>query len=219
MEWPPFRHAKGNHDDARGPQVKNRRPHTPRCSIQAPWLVNRPYVLAVSASPSHSMSKPQTATVRLLKGLGIEGDAHMGITVKHRSRVAIDPTQPNLRQVHLLHAELFDELKQRGFDVQPGLMGENITTKGMELLSLPRLTRLQLGEHAIVEITGLRNPCRQIDGLQQGLMEAVLERDTSRGLMGKAGVMGIVIEGGEVCPGDSISVMLPDGPHEALKPV
>lgn len=181
--------------------------------------MTRPTITAVCASPWHSMSKPQQASIRLIKSLGIEGDAHMGVTVKHRSRVASDPTQPNLRQVHLIHAELFDELQRQGFKVTPGKMGENITTRGVDLLGLPRRTRLQLGRDAIVEITGLRNPCRQIDGLADGLMEAVLERHPERGLVRKAGVMAIVIEGGEIRPGDSITVTLPDGLHEALKPV
>ena len=178
-----------------------------------------PRVLAVSASPSHTMSKPLVASIRLLRGLGVEGDAHLGTTVKHRSRVAVDPGQPNLRQVHLIHSEIFEDLAARGFSVQPGVMGENITTQGIDLLALPRLARLRIGPSAVVEITGLRNPCGQLDGLQPGLMEAVLERDPSRGLIRKAGVMGIVIEGGDIRVNDSIIVILPSGPHEALKPV
>lgn len=176
-------------------------------------------VVAVSRSASHSMSKPRVERVRLLEGLGVEGDAHAGVTVKHRSRVARDPTQPNLRQVHLMHAELFDELLAKGFDVTPGLMGENVTTRGVDLLGLPQGARLRLGESAVVEITGLRNPCYQLDGLQPGLMEAVLERDPARGLVRKAGVMGIVIAGGDVGTGDKIRVEEPSLPHVALKPV
>jgi MOSC domain-containing protein YiiM len=164
------------------------------------------------------MSKPRADSVRLLEGLGVEGDAHAGATVKHRSRVAKDPTSPNLRQVHLVHTELFDELRAKGFSVHPGEMGENITTAGIDLLSLPRGTRLRLGEKAVVEITGLRNPCSQIDGIQQGLMEAVLER-RSTGLVRKSGVMAIVLVSGEVKPDDRISVELPPPPHEPLKPV
>lgn len=176
-------------------------------------------VIAVSASCGHTMSKPNVARVRLLEGLGVEGDAHMGATVKHRSRVARDPSQPNLRQVHLVHAELFDELREKGLDVTPGLIGENVTTRGVDLLALARGTRLRLGERAVVEITGLRNPCTQLDGLQPGLMEATIERDPNRGLVRKAGVMGIVIVGGDVAAGDAIGVELPPGPHEVLKPV
>jgi MOSC domain-containing protein YiiM len=181
--------------------------------------VTVPGVVSVSCSAVHAFSKAPLNSIRLLKGLGVEGDAHMGVTVKHRSRVAADPSQPNLRQVHLIHAELFDELRARGFSVGPGDMGENITTRGLDLLGLPRGTRLLLGAHAVVEITGLRNPCRQLDGFQPGLMEAVLERHPERGLVRKAGIMGIVIEGGDVCAGDTVTVILPDGPHEALKPV
>ena len=164
------------------------------------------------------MSKPQRDTVQLVEGLGIEGDAHAGVTVKHRSRAAKDPTLPNLRQVHLIHAELFDELGTRGFAVAPGQMGENITTAGIDLLSLPRGTRLGLGASAVIEITGLRNPCTQIDGIQPGLMEAVLER-RSTGLVRKSGIMAIVITSGEVKAGDLITVQLPAPPHEPLKPV
>jgi MOSC domain-containing protein YiiM len=165
------------------------------------------------------MSKPTCERIRLLAGLGVEGDAHNGETVKHRSRVARDPTQPNLRQVHLMHAELFDELRTKGFDVVPGMMGENVTTRGLDLLALPTGARLRIGATAVVEITGLRNPCSQLDGLHRGLMEAVLERDPTRGLIRKAGAMGIVIAGGDIAAGDAIRVSLPVGAHEALKPV
>jgi MOSC domain-containing protein YiiM len=177
-----------------------------------------PRIIAVCRSPGHTMSKPRADSVRLLEGLGVEGDAHAGATVKHRSRVAKDPTSPNLRQVHLVHTELFDELRAKGFSVHPGEMGENITTAGIDLLSLPRGTRLRLGEKAVVEITGLRNPCSQIDGIQQGLMEAVLERRPT-GLVRKSGVMAIVLVSGEVKPDDRISVELPPPPHAPLKPV
>ena len=181
--------------------------------------MTQPCVIAVCISPGHTMSKPATDSIRLLAGLGVEGDAHAGTTVKHRSRVAKDPHAPNLRQVHLLQSELFDEVARQGFTVKPGELGENITTAGIDLLSLPRGTVLRLGASASVEITGLRNPCTQIDGLQQGLMEAVLERSPERGLIRKAGIMSIVISGGEVRAGDSIAVTLPALPHEALKPV
>jgi MOSC domain-containing protein YiiM len=181
--------------------------------------MTEPVVTSVSASATHAFSKDNLSSIHLVKGLGVRGDAHMGETVKHRSRVAADPTQPNLRQVHLIHAELFSELGQRGFAVKPGDLGENITTRGIDLLALPRGTRLAFAQQAIVEITGLRNPCKQIDGFQNGLMEAVLERDAQRGLIRKAGVMGIVIEGGPVAPGDGIRIILPPTPHEPLKPV
>ncbi len=174
-------------------------------------------VIALAISPTHTMSKPTRDRIRLLEGLGVEGDAHMGTTVKHRSRVAANPSAPNLRQVHLIHAELFDELRGKGFDIAPGQMGENITTSGIDLLALPRGTRLHLGDAAI-EITGLRNPCTQLDGIQPGLMEALLER-TPDGLIRKAGVMAIVIKTGDVANGDPIQAELPTAPHERLKPV
>lgn len=176
-------------------------------------------VIAVSVSATHSMRKENAAAITLLEGLGVEGDAHMGATVKHRSRVARDPSQPNLRQVHLIHAELLDELEAKGFSVAPGRMGENITTRGIDLLALPTGTRLHIGSGAIVEVTGLRNPCAQLDGIQPGLMQAVLGRDAEGNLIRKAGIMGIVLQGGEVKPDDGVRMVLPPEPHIALKPV
>jgi MOSC domain-containing protein YiiM len=176
-------------------------------------------VTAVSGSPTHTMTKLNQEAIRLLVGLGVEGDAHQGVTVKHRSRVKRDPTQPNLRQVHLIHAELHDELRAAGFDLAPGQMGENVTTRGLDLLGLPTGTRLHLGETAVVEVTGLRNPCAQLDGIQAGLMAATLGRDAEGNLIRKAGVMGVVMVGGEVRPGDAIKVELPPEPHRGLEPV
>jgi MOSC domain-containing protein YiiM len=176
-------------------------------------------IVALHASAKHTMQKYARETIALRTGLGVEGDAHEGVTVKHRSRVAADPTQPNLRQVHLIHSELHDELRARGFDIAWGRMGENITTRGIDLLALPRGARLRLGAEAVVEITGLRNPCAQLDGITPGLMQAVLDRDADGGLIRKAGVMGIVITGGVVRVGDAIVVTLPAGPHERLERV
>ena len=176
-------------------------------------------VEAVHRSPGHTLAKPSAAAIRLLAGLGVEGDAHMGETVKHRSRVARDPSQPNLRQVHLIHAELLDELRAKGFAVKAGAMGENVTTCGVDLLSLPAGTKLRLGESAVIQVTGLRNPCAQLDTIQPGLMQAVLGRDESGALVRKAGVMAIVLEPGEVRSGDPIGVEMPAPPHERLQPV
>jgi MOSC domain-containing protein YiiM len=176
-------------------------------------------VVAVSRSKSHSFSKATEMSIRLLEGLGVEGDAHMGETVKHRSRVRVDPTQPNLRQVHLVHAELHDELKAAGFEVHPGDIGENITTSGIDLLALPTGTVLRIGQTAVLRITGLRNPCTQLDGFQQGLTAAVLDRDAEGRVVRKAGVMSVVVAGGEVVPGDPIAVELPQPPHLPLAPV
>jgi MOSC domain-containing protein YiiM len=176
-------------------------------------------VVAVSRSATHSFSKPSEASIRLIEGLGVEGDAHMGETVKHRSRVAADPTAPNLRQVHLIHAELHDELSAAGFRVEPGDMGENVTTRGIDLLTLPRGTTLLLGRDAVVEITGLRNPCAQLDRFQNGLLQAVLGRDADGNLVRKAGIMGIVVAGGEARPGDAIRAVLPPEPHLKLERV
>ena len=176
-------------------------------------------VASVQVSPTHTMAKFPVPTIRLLVGLGVEGDAHHGVTVKHRSRVARDPSQPNLRQVHLIHAELHDELAANGFPVDPGRMGENVTTRGLDLLALPTGTRLHLGPAAVVEVTGLRNPCLQLEGIHSGLMEAVLDRLPDGTLVRRAGIMGIVLSGGEVSVGDGIRVELPAPPHQRLLPV
>src|SRR5215210_1030809 len=174
---------------------------------------------AVSRSDAHTFAKTNRDAIRLLAGLGVEGDAHLGVTVKHRSRVRRDPTKPNLRQVHLIHAELHDELGARGFTVAAGEMGENVTTRGIDLLGLPTGTRLRLGDEAVVEVTGLRNPCIQLEKLQTGLMAAVLDRDAEGNLVRKAGVMAVVVAGGEVRPGDPIEIELPAPPHRPLAPV
>ena len=176
-------------------------------------------VIAVSRSAEHTFTKPNEASIRLLTGLGVEGDTHLGVTVQHRSDVRKDPTRPNLRQVHLIHAELHDELQASGFDVSAGKMGENVTTRGIDLLALPTGTRLRLGTDAVIEITGLRNPCRQLDAYQQGLTAAVLDRDVDGNPIRKSGVMAIVISDGEVRTGDSIDVTMPSEPYRALQPV
>ena len=175
-----------------------------------------PAILALHRSPVHEFSKQTENELRLIEGLGVEGDAHAGETVKHRSRVARDPSQPNLRQVHLIHAELFDELHEQGFDITPGLLGENVTTQGLDLLALPRGARLHLGEEAVVEVTGLRNPCTQLDGIAPGLMRAVLGRDADGKLIRKCGIMGVVRAGGIVRAGDAIRVEIPEGVKEPL---
>ncbi|SEG76077.1 MOSC domain-containing protein [Bosea lathyri] len=175
-----------------------------------------PTIAAVCAGAGHRFSKPPLLSIRLLEGLGVEGDAHCGVTVKHRSRVRVDPTQPNLRQVHLLHAELLDELNAKGFSVAPGAMGENVLTRGLDLLALPVGARLHLGATALVEITGLRNPCAQIESFQPGLLAAVVGRDAQGRIIRKAGIMGIVLAGGDIGPGDAIGLTLPPEPHRAL---
>jgi MOSC domain-containing protein YiiM len=176
-------------------------------------------VIAVSAKAKHGVDKANRDEVRLIAGQGVEGDAHCGPTVKHRSRWRRDPTQPNIRQVHLLHAELHEELAAKGFAVTPGLMGENITTRGVDLLGLPKGAIMRLGPDAVIEVTGLRNPCYQLDKLQQGLMAACLDRTADGKLVRKAGVMSVVLAAGLVRAGDQILVELPAGPHEHLKPV
>ena len=176
-------------------------------------------VVTVSVDAAHAFSKHVVPQITLLEGQGVEGDAHCGVTVQHRSRVAQDPTQPNLRQVHLMHVELFDELRAKGFEVAPGELGENIVTRGIALLDLPVGTELQMGAAAVVRLTGLRNPCVQIDRFQRGLMAAVLDRDEQGKLVRKAGVMSVVLRGGVVRAGDAIVVRLPAEPHRRLERV
>lgn len=173
---------------------------------------------AVSLSSKHSFSKENRQSINLVEGLGVEGDAHFGSTVKHRSRVAQNPNQPNLRQVHLIHSELFEELKDR-YTIEPGQMGENITTVGINLLDLPTDTLMYIGTTAIVKITGLRNPCAQIDHFKPGLLKAVLDKDAEGNLIRKAGIMGIVLQSGEVKSGDSIRIKLPSKPYKKLERV
>jgi hypothetical protein len=173
-------------------------------------------VVAVAGSPEHRFSKAVRPVIRLLEGVGVEGDAHAGATVRHRSRVRRDASRPNLRQVHLMHAELFDELAPAGHHVLPGQLGENVTTSGVDLLGLPVEAVLLLGETAEVVLTGLRNPCFQIDRFQAGLLARVRTRDSAGLLVRKAGVMGVVRRGGEVRAGDPITVLLPSPPHRRL---
>jgi MOSC domain-containing protein YiiM len=176
-------------------------------------------VIAVARSEDHRFSKQVVDEIRLIAGVGVEGDCHGGASVQHRSRVARDPTQPNLRQVHLVQEELFAELRAQGFEIEPGAIGENVTTRALDLLALPQATRLRLGDEAVVELTGLRNPCLQLDRYRSGLMQAVLERTPDGALIRKAGVMAIVLKGGAVRPGDRIEVELPTGKPKPLTPI
>ena len=178
-----------------------------------------PTVVSVHRNPKHSFSKTPVQAITLIGGQGVEGDAHCGVTVKHRSRVKVDPTQPNLRQVHLIHLELIEELQAKGFRVKPASMGENITTQGLDLLSLPKGTLLKIGSAATLEITGLRNPCSQLDRFQAGLMSAVLAKDTDGNLVRKAGIMSIVKRGGIIRVSDRIETTLPEPPYEKLERV
>jgi len=177
------------------------------------------HVAAVHSNAGHVFSKSSRDEIRLLAGLGVEGDAHCGATMQHLGRLPRQASWPNLRQVHLLHGELLDDLAAQGFGVQPGAIGENITTRDIDLLSLPTRTMLRVGEIAVIEMTGLRNPCQQLNGLHAGLMGATLDRDATGELVRLAGVMGVVTVGGVVRPGDAIGVDLPMAPHEPLRPV
>ena len=174
-------------------------------------------VISVASDSGHNFSKPMKPAITLVAGLGVKGDAHSGETVKHRSRVAKDPSQPNLRQVHLIHEELFDELAENGFSISPGQMGENLTTRGVDLLGLPQGARLHIGNDIVIEITGLRNPCAQIENHQKGLLKACLDKDENGKLIRKAGVMSVVLTGGDIHTGDMIKVVLPEGEPRALE--
>ena len=176
-------------------------------------------MVAVARDDAHRFSKPLRDEIRLIEGHGIEGDAHAGATVRKRSRFRGTWTEPNLRQVHLLQRELFDELAVEGHEVEPGELGENVTTDGLDLLALPRGTRIRLGDAAEVELTGLRNPCVQIDRFQSGLMKRLVRRDGSGATHRRAGVMAVVVDGGTVRAGDPLEITLPDGPREPLEVV
>ena len=181
--------------------------------------MSTPLVAAVHVDAAHGFSKQTADRIRLLAGLGVEGDAHCGATVQHLSRVRRDPAQPNLRQVHLIHGELLDELERQGHAVAPGELGENCTTRGIDLLSLPTGTVLRLGEAALVAITGLRNPCRQIERFREGLLGQLISRREDGGIERRAGVMGVVLASGVVRPGDAIEVQRPPGPATPLEVV
>ena len=180
--------------------------------------MSNPVVIAVSSDPKHNIVKPVRDSIRLIAGWGIDGDAHAGKTVQHRYDKRKNPEAPNLRQVHLMHAELFDQVKALGLDVQPGQMGENITTRGIDLLHLPRRTQLKIGE-AIIVVTGLRNPCKYLNQIAPGLMKACISKHEDGTVFPQAGVMGIVVTDGEVRAGDSIQILTPPEPHERLEPV
>lgn len=177
------------------------------------------FVVAVARDGEHRFSKQVVPEIRIVAGLGVEGDAHQGATVKHRSRVRVDPTQPNLRQVHLIHAELFDELAGKGFSVSPADLGENVTTRGVDLLGLPQGALLRIGSEVVLEVTGLRNPCGQIDDFQSGLLDAVLDRTPDGELVRKSGIMTVVLAGGTVRADDAVAVELPPLPHRRLERV
>jgi MOSC domain-containing protein YiiM len=177
------------------------------------------HVVAVARDGGHRFSKAPADEITLSAGLGVDGDAHQGVTVQHRSRVAVDPTQPNLRQVHLIQAELFDELAGKGFAVGPADLGENITTRGLDLLALPRDAVLAIGTRVRLAVTGLRNPCAQIERFRTGLLAAVLDRGPEGQVIRKAGIMTVVLDGGPIRPGDPIAVALPPLPHHPLERV
>ncbi len=194
-----------------------------------------PRVVAVSRDETHRFSKVPAESITLVAGLGVLGDAHAGTLVQHRSRVRRDPNQPNLRQVHLLHAEVFDDALAMGYELRPGDLGENVLTADLDLLGLPAGTLLDLGG-PVVRLTGLRNPCAQINDFRPGLLKVVLSRadgtptdqpapstaspqSATSPLIRKAGVMAVVERGGDVVPGEAITVTLPDAPHVPLAPV
>lgn len=176
-----------------------------------------PIVIAVSLSAEHTFSKINQPSVKLIAGIGVEGDAHAGKKVKHRYLVGKDASKPNIRQVHLMQGELFDELKTKGFDVKSGDLGENISTRGVDLLALPTGTKLSVGAEVVIELTALRNPCHQIEDFRAGVLKEVIDKDENGAVIRRAGVMGIVLHGGIIEPDDSIEVELPSEPHQPLE--
>ena len=177
-----------------------------------------PVIVGLGKCGEYSFSKSQVEFINVVEGMGVEGDVHAGEKVKHRSRVRRDPNQPNLRQVHLIHAELFEELREKGFHIKPGDVGENITTQGVNLLELPTGTLIKVGS-AVLRVTGLRNPCSQLDHFQDGLLQAVLDKDEEGNLIRKCGIMSVVEKGGTIQLGDQIELELPAEPRRALEPV
>jgi len=188
------------------------------CDCALERVMPNPSVIAVCSDSAHNIIKPVRESIALITGHGVEGDAHAGKTVQHRSDKRRNPDAPNLRQIHLMHAELFDCVAELGLKVMPGQMGENITTRDIDILGLPRGTQLKMGE-AVIEITGLRNPCKYLNDIAPGLMKACLARHEDGTLFPQSGVMGIIISGGEVRAGDTIEIILPPAPHERLTPV
>lgn len=176
-------------------------------------------VVAVSSDGDHRFSKVPVPSIVLVEGFGVEGDAHGGSTVQHRSRVARDPSQPNLRQVHLMPSEFLDVAREHGFDVSAGDLGENILTRGIDLTGLGRDTLLHLGPDAVVRVTGLRNPCVQIDAFRTGLLALAVRRDASGDIMRAAGVMSVVVQGGVVSGTDAIVAEPPPTGHVPLEVV
>lgn len=175
-----------------------------------------PMVLSLHKSATHSMEKFASDSLKLITDFGVEGDVHAGATVKHRSRLLTQKHKPNLRQVHLIGKELHDELAEKGFEVKPGQMGENILTKDIDLMALPEGSMLQIGEEVELVIQGIRNPCKQLNGIHKGLMKAVLDKDSEGNLIRKAGVMATVKKGGWIHRNDKIHVTYPPQPHKAL---
>jgi len=175
-------------------------------------------VLEVSCSAKHEFSKQRTSAIRIAAGHGVVGDAHAGELIQHRSRMEIDPDQPNLRQVHLMPVELLEELDRKGFEVDPGDLGENITTRGIDLVSLGRDTILRIGGETVLCVTGLRNPCVQIEKFAPGLLNELAVKSDGK-VRRKAGIMCVALSGGTVRPGDEVSVYHPEGPYIPLERV
>jgi MOSC domain-containing protein YiiM len=172
-------------------------------------------VVAVNRSARHTVSKVSVATIVLRAGFGVEEDAHAGATIEHRYAKRFHPERPNERQVHLIGGELFDELERDGFHVEPGQLGENITTRGIALTDLPLGTRLRIANGAVVEVRGLRVPCVLIDRLIPGVKKASAMPYGGK-LALRHGIMGIVIASGSVQQGDVLAVEPPAGPARAL---
>jgi MOSC domain-containing protein YiiM len=178
-----------------------------------------PQVTSVSLNPLHTFSKRPVPEIRILAHHGVEGDAHAGEKVQHLYRVRKNPNAPNLCQVHLIAEEFLEELRTQNFPIEPGQLGENIIVRSLDLCSLSVGATLRLGSDALIEITGLRDPCNQLNTLRPGLMKACLARSLDGTLIRKAGVMAIALVSGSVRPGDPIHLTLPPHPHRPMGPV
>ena len=176
----------------------------------------RASVVAVSKDEYHRFSKVPCTQITLIKGVGVRGDTHSGVTVQHLFAVEQDPRQPNLRQVHLLQQEFLDQARDQGYELTPGDLGENILTDDLDLVGLWQDTLLHIGSQAVVRVSGLRNPCAQIDSFRPGLLQVAVRRDLKGDVVRKAGIMGVVTTGGVVHPGDEIEVEWPAQPHRRL---
>jgi len=175
-------------------------------------------VVGLARDGRNGFSKSAMDTICLIQGQGVEGDAHSGPFVRHRYLARRQPRLPNLRQVHLIPSELFEALRNAGYDLHPGDLGDNIATAGLDLETLPMGALLDLGSEACIELTGLRTPCVLIDRFRTGLKRQMVCSEPVAPRF-RCGVMSIVRTGGRLAVGDPIRVRLPPKPWTDLPAV